>query len=299
MKKPTEHKGKVIDRVEGYKVIDCQECGFKHVSPIPTDEQLDKLYREKFYTKKKANYLKDAEADLEWWTETYKNYFHLLEKHAPGKKLLDIGSGPGYFLKTGKDLGWDVTGFEPSADAAEYASKKLKVKVINDFFGADKAKDLGKFDVVCLSLVLEHLPNPVGLLKEAKSVLKPGGVIFIISPNDYNPLQKVLNESLDFKPWWVSPEQHINYFDFESAQRLLKKLGFKTVEINTSYPMELFLLSGNNYIGNRILGRKCHQQRKNFEINLYKHNPELLNSLYADLAKNGIGREFVVIAKSV
>ena len=61
--------------------------------------------------------------------------------------------------------------------------------------------------------------------------------------------------------------------------------------------MEFFLLSGDNYVGNNELGRKCHFKRKTFEMNMYKYGKEQLNMIYKALADVGIGREFVVIGR--
>ncbi|MEI6478407.1 MAG: class I SAM-dependent methyltransferase [bacterium] len=291
-----QHSGPTLDTVEGYDIIECASCGFKHVNPIPTDEQLDKFYADAFYASEKTDYFKDAETDLDWWTETYKDYYKIFEQNTKGKRLLDIGSGPGYFLKVGQDLGWDVLGVEPSDQAYEY-STSLGVKVKHEFFTAENSKDDGLFDVVCLNLVLEHLPRPAQFLEEVKGVLKPGGLLFILSPNDYNPLQKIVRETITKNPWWVVPTHHLNYFDFASVQGLLKSLGFSIADCLATYPMEFFLLGGENYIGQRDLGRACHLRRKSLEMALYKDNPALLGKTYRDMAKNGIGREFVVIAK--
>ena len=291
-----KHTGPVVDEVDGFEVIDCKVCKFKHVHPIPTDEELGELYAAEFYSKKKPNYLKDSEEDIDWWMETYKNYFKLIGEHTKGKKLLDIGSGPGYFIKCGEKLGFDVTGVEPSKDAAVY-SKKMGLKVINAYFDMELAREIGKFDIVTMNLVLEHIPDPTSFLKAIQTVLKPNGILFLLSPNDYNPFQMILKNDLGFKPWWVSPMQHINYFDFYSVTKLLKRVGFVPEEITTTYPMELFLLSGDNYIGKREVGRKCHKKRKEFEMNLLAGNPDLFNKFYRSLARDGIGREFIIIAK--
>jgi len=292
-----EHTGAVIDSKEGFDIIECETCGFKHVVPIPTPEELNNLYKKEFYSTEKPNYFKDVEEDLEWWEHTYHNFYHLLEKHCPtnSRRLLEIGSGPGYFLKSGKELGWDVLGFEPSKQAAEY-SKTLGVNVVNDFFNETNADRYGTFDVVYMKTVIEHLPDPVALLKSIKSVLKPNGIICIISPNEYNPLQLILRE-MGHEPWWVAPPQHINYFDFKSIKKLLEKIGFDILESTATFPMEFFLLAGENYVGNDELGRKCHFKRKIFEMNLYKLGSEQLNLIYKSLADNGIGREFVVIGR--
>lgn len=294
-KNAAQHRGPIVGEEQGRTIIECKNCGFKHVNPIPTAKEIDDFYKE-FYTDEKPNYFADAEEDLDWWTASYKNYYNQFKKYTKGRKLLDIGSGPGYFLKFGKDLGWEVLGFEPSVHAAKY-SKSLGLNVINDYFTFDKAKAVGKFDVVSLSLVLEHLPDPKKLLEEAKGVLSKNGLIFILSPNEFNPLQKAVVEDGNQKQWWIQPLEHINYFNFLSAKKLLNSVGFNIIDTLTTYPMEFFLLQGENYIGNRKVGRKCHKMRKNFEMNLYRQNPELLNSFYRSLAKNNLGRELIIIAR--
>jgi len=293
------HSGLILDSNAGFDVIECKICGFKHAVPIPTSEKLQNLYEKKFYSSEKPKYFEDAEEDLEWWKLTYLNYYQLFEKYCPknSKKLLEIGSGPGYFLKIGKEYNWEVLGFEPSKQAYEY-SQKFGVKVVNSFFdekSADKYSEF--FDVVYLNTVIEHLPDPVYLLKNVKKTLKPGGIICIVAPNDYNPLQTILRENLGFRDWWVAPPQHINYFDFKSIKKLVEKTGFNVQELLGTFPMEFFLLSGDNYIENEKIGRECHLKRKKFEINMYKSNKNQLNIIYSALAKHGIGREFIIIGK--
>ncbi len=93
------------------------------------------------------------------------------------------------------------------------------------------------------------------------------------------------------------PRHHLNYFDFDSMKRILTRLGFKVKELMGTFPMEFFLLSGDNYISNSKLGRKCHSRRKTFEMNMYKKDTDLLNSIYRTLGDQGIGRELVIIAR--
>lgn len=293
-----EHYGEVIDSKDGFDVIECKTCGFKHVIPIPTPEELNKLYKEEFYSTEKPTYFKSTEEDLEWWNLTYRNYYKMFEKYVSegNRRLLEIGSGPGYFLKCGKELGWNVLGFEPSEEAYRY-SQKFGVKVINKFFDEKNIKEYGKFNVIYINTVIEHLPDPVSIIKIAKNILKSKGIICIISPNDFNPLQNILRNNLGYNPWWVAPPQHINYFNFESIKKLLERLGFEIIESTGTFPMEFFLLSGDNYVGNDKLGRECHFKRKTFEMSMYKYGREQLNMIYKALSDNGIGREFVIISK--
>jgi len=290
------HHGKIIDRVKNYKVIDCISCYFIHVIPIPSNRVIRKLYKEEFYSKKKQKYFKESEEDLDWWGLTYRNYYKILEKYTKGRKLLEIGSGPGYFLSCGNKLGWNVLGLEPSKEAYLY-SKKLGVDVVNGFFTEKFIQKYGKFDVVSAMFVLEHLINPHSFIENIKHSLKKGGLFFLISPNDYNPLQVILKKKKGYKPWWISPPQHINYFSFKSIKNLLHKKGFEVIDQYSTFPMEYYLLSGDNYINNPTAGRKYHNKRKEFETNMFKYGSKYLNDMYKALSGCDIGREFVIIAK--
>ena len=290
------HHGPVMATVDGYDVIDCRACGFRHIDPLFTDEELRKFYDGEFYESERPDYFERMEADKDWWMLRYQYYFEMLEEHAPGRRILDIGSGPGYFLEAGRTRGWQVLGFEPSRMAADYARAR-GLAVVNDFFTAGAAKAHGLFDVISLSMVLEHVRDPIQLIEEARSLLAPGGLLLLISPNDFNPLQMTLWKKLGFSPWWVNPRHHLNYFDTVSAQAFVAARGFDVVHMETSYPLENFLLAGRNYVGDPALGRACHNERKAFESTLFRHDKPRIKALAASWAAQGIGREFLVLGK--
>jgi SAM-dependent methyltransferase len=286
----------VLATVDGYDVIECEACGFRHIDPLFTDEDLKKFYDGEFYEKERPDYFDRMEADKEWWMLRYRHYYSLLEAHAPGRRILDIGSGPGYFLEAGRERGWQVLGFEPSRMAADYTAGR-GLAVVNDFFSAAKAKEHGLFDAISLSMVLEHVRDPARLIEDARSLLVPGGLLLLISPNDFNPLQMTLWKKLGFQPWWVNPRHHLNYFDTVSAGKFLTRRRFEILHLETSYPLENFLLAGRNYVGNPALGRECHNERKAFESALFRHDRERMRALAASWAAQGIGREFIILGK--
>ena len=290
------HYGPVLASVDGFDVIDCQACGFRHIDPLFTTEQLRKFYEDEFYQSERPDYFERMEADRDWWMLRYHYYYEILETHAPGRRLLDIGSGPGYFLDAGRERGWQVTGFEPSRAAADYARGR-GLAVVHDFFSAAKARQHGPFDAISMSMVLEHVRDPISLIEEARSLLVPGGLLFVASPNDFNPLQMVLWKKMGFQPWWVNPKHHLNYFDTRSAQAFLKARRFDVLHLETSYPLENFLLAGRNYVGNPALGRECHNERKAFESALFRHDKNRMKALAASWAAQGIGREFIILGR--
>ena len=116
-------------------------------------------------------------------------------------------------------------------------------------------------------------------------------------PNDYNGLQEAVRAG-GAAPWWLAPPHHLNYFDFDSLSALLSKLGLEVMESLTSFPMELFLLMGENYVGNDTLGRSCHARRKQFDLSLEQAGlGHVRRKLYGALAKAGLGREAIIIAR--
>lgn len=53
-----QHIGHLVDDIDGFQVIECQSCGFKHVHPLPTEDELEKIYRHEYYTLDKPLFFK-------------------------------------------------------------------------------------------------------------------------------------------------------------------------------------------------------------------------------------------------
>jgi SAM-dependent methyltransferase len=299
MIKEIEHSGHVLISSNGFDIIDCIKCGHKHINPIPTEEELEYVYKHEYYTKDKPNYIGENIQDKRWWEMTYNRRFEIFENSlSPDRrKMLDIGSGPGVFLETGNKRNWITTGIEPNNKAAEHCIKKgLDIK--NVMFNSQTSKALAKFDVINLSLVLEHIADPRGMIELVYNQLNEKGLICIVVPNDFNPFQMILQNYLGFEPWWVSPPHHINYFDFNSLGKLLDRCGFEVIHKESTFPIDMFLLMGDNYIDDNSVGRSCHQKRMNLETAVVKSgNADLLSQFYQLMGDIGIGREVLMVAK--
>ena len=288
-----EHSGEVLETVGDFDVIDCRGCGFRHVVPLPTTDELSKVYREDYYATEKPLYLEQNAGNL-----ASRDRFDSYERNLPAgrRRILDVGSGPGSFLLHGRDRGWQVQGIEPSRQSATH-SRELGLPIIEEFLDDALAASLDPFDVIHLSQVLEHIPAPEQMLRCINGLIAPGGLIHVIVPNDFNPFQLALRGA-GLRPWWVAPPHHLNFFDFNSLSALLERCGFIVLERETSFPIDMFLLMGDNYIDDATLGRTCHGRRKNLELNLNAAgmNP-LKRQLFRAMAELGIGREAQILAR--
>lgn len=302
MNKPVvNHEGNILATHLGADVIDCDTCGFAHITPLPDPAELIRFYSEEFYTTAKTDYLANAQADRDWLLSTYNDRFDIFEHLLPAqhRRILDIGCGPGFFLSAGKERGWDVLGIEPSPQAAEFA-RSHGVHVIEGFFDAPNATAIGTQDVVHMSQVLEHIANPTELLRQAHTLLAPNGLICISVPNDFNPLQRALQKANKLDPWWVVPNHHLNYFSFDTLEALLRREGFEPVQREASFPLELFALMGDDYISTPELGSIIHSKRKQLESTLDETGfNDTKRALFSALAVAGLGRLAVVTARKV
>lgn len=293
-----EHHGLRLARRDRHDIVECKACGFRHALPLPDAAHLEKIYRDEYYARDKPAFLTHAAEDQAWARLADSDRLEAIETLLPAerRRLLDIGCGPGYFLQTAVERGWDAHGIEPSRHAAAHA-RALGAQITEGFFNSESAATLGRFDAVNLCNVLEHVPDPAHLIRLAHDVLEPGGVVCVTVPNDFSPLQMAGRAALNTPEWWVAPPHHLNYFNFDSLSALLSHFGFAPQARTTSFPMEAFLMMGDNYVNHPILGRTCHNRRKKFDMAFEAAGlKDTRRGFYRALADLGIGREAVVIA---
>lgn len=290
-----------------FNIVENKEFGFKHISPIPSEEELKKYYEKQYYNKmleangsREAKLLYESEArdaELNWIENTYFEDIDVTLKKLINKesiKLIDIGCGSGEFIDYINTKGYRALGIEPANDAYEQAKNKgLNVKncTFEEYIKEDNLKE--KFDVVNMTSVLELSRNPLEVIRGCRSILKKGGILRVECGNDFSELQQIAHKNINSDKWWVSVPDHINYFNYESIKKIFEYNEFEIVYNTADFPMELFLLMGYDYINNKEIGKECHVARVNFETAL---PPDFRRSFYENLAKIGIGRKIIVYA---
>lgn len=198
---------------------------------------------------------KDPMDDSERWNFDKDQSFAFLGKYlSPPGRLLDIGCGNGRLMYVARRAGWDVKGLELSPVMAKLVRKRLGAAVVvADFTDvAPEDIDAGKFDVICLRHVLEHLPNCLLAMRKIKALLATRGYVLIELPNVESvskKLKRLLTRCGLRKP--VYPEDmaigHANEFCRASFEYLLGATGFELVRWETYSRKPL-----SNVIYNRI-----------------------------------------------
>jgi len=149
--------------------------------------------------------------------------FRYLEKPKPGQKLLDVGCGNGDYLMLAASAGWKVKGVEPDLKALEVArSRGLEVMQGS----IDEVAQTGElFDVITMSHVIEHVHDPVSFVKFAYKCLKPGGILYIDTPNIESFCAKRFGKS------WrgIESPRHLVLFSGLGLRSALKKFGFSNI----------------------------------------------------------------------
>ena len=289
------HPGFVVHRGATINLIDCSSCEFIHAFPRPSEEELEQFYRDNFYNQdRKKDYFDKQRSQLDWWNRVFDKRLLRMEKFLGRKgRLLDVGCGAGFFLSRAKAAGWEVIGLEPSKDAQSYAVEELGLQVFLGGVG-DLQENLAgsKVDVAYSHGVIEHLRDPVQEVTEIIAALENNGIVFTSAANDFNPYQASAVASLGVAPWWILPPEHLNYFTVNSLKKFHEKLGFTTLDLRTSFPIDQFLLMGENYIVNPSRGARAHHRRVSFEESLiYNGYETLLSRLEEANATLGVGRQ--------
>lgn len=155
--------------------------------------------------------LADSE-DVYWSIRT------CVERLAPGARLLEVGAGLGYLTYSLRKAGYDAIGMDISRAAVENANANYGPY----FQAADLAEwslqKVGEFDMVLMTELIEHLPDPLRFLRMASSLLRPGGRLIVTTPNR------------SYYPKWMlwetdPPPVHLWWFSENSMEVFARELG--------------------------------------------------------------------------
>jgi len=194
-----------------------------------------------------AGYYRTAASDLSGTSPDAAIYLHGLLKGKGIEKgrILDVGCSTGKLIYHLRTLGWEVAGCDVNADAVSVA----RSNGLNAYLGAIETLDLeeGRFDVITMSDVLEHLPSLERALQRAHSLLNERGVLVIRIPSaDCGFARSTLFLSRMTGLPWAHSEAPYHLFDFseKSIREILNRKGFEIMSIDFSGKSPFFYTVG-------------------------------------------------------
>jgi SAM-dependent methyltransferase len=203
----------------GYEVVSCERCGFVYADTAVTQEDYDRFYASysKYEDKKIGTGGGEAPSDAVRLDETADCIARILPSR--DARILDIGCANGGLLMRLKKLGFqNLCGFDLPPGCVEN-TRKLG---IDAQFGSvtEHPQDAGKFDLIILSHVMEHLRDIRPAIQSVEKLLKAGGLIYIEVPDASEYASHVVAPFQDFNT------EHINHFSIQGMENLMGQLGF-------------------------------------------------------------------------
>ena len=240
-----EVEERITGRNTEFAVLKCKNCGLACTSPQPVKSELAVYYPEESYYSFQttdSSALKERLKDIcleeiggypqpakrnillrfarKLITQMMAKNISVIIPYIENGRILDVGCGSGRFLKWLKEHGWDVYGVELSEKAAQNAAKSG----LNVFCGElqDAGYSSGSFDAILINQVLEHVHDPMAILREANRLLKNGGRLIVGVPNIES------YESRIFGEYWspLDIPRHLYHFSFPVLAAMLDMTGF-------------------------------------------------------------------------
>src|SRR3546814_908314 len=234
--------------------------GFLEVVDRPSPEELSDYYARTYYQTERSSFrgvypLTVCKVSTLRFARRAEQAIQLLGRDRPGR-LLDVGCGEGFLLKAFAARGWDVAGVDFSIAGVESMNPDVADRIQQgDIFALLEARIAAgeTFDLVWLGNVLEHVLDPVGLMRKLRDLVDSWGVLVTTVPNDGNLYHEDLFTSgLVDRRFWIAIPDHMSYFTAGSLRATADATGWDTLAMLGDFPIDLFLAhEGSNYIGDR------------------------------------------------
>jgi 2-polyprenyl-3-methyl-5-hydroxy-6-metoxy-1,4-benzoquinol methylase len=199
----------------------------------------------------------------------YKRIVPKLSPFLRSGRLLEIGSGYGYFLEMASRSGWKAEGVEISKYAAAIARSRGCQVHEEDLLTLPLLSET--YDVVAMWDVIEHFLHPGEILRRCAELLRPGGVLILRTPNAraLHPGGGLVRAAYRHLAYPANTPQHVFHFTPERLSLLVERSGFREIEIDTHDGWEERPVSGRNRlvrIGRHVILRHAHAKGWPYEF---------------------------------
>ncbi len=221
-------------KVNHYNLHTCSNCGFKFVNPLPTIEEIEIFYNKTRVVENLSETIKNSIISFDtiknnpkkdWFDLVLNKSKNILKKEK--LSILELGSGYGFFIHYCNNQGHKAIGTEVTKDYALATSASINGSIhyisSNDY---DSVICNSEADLIYLEHVFEHVLDPQTILSKITTKLSPNGILFMSVPNSDSLLARVLK-----KKWpWMTPPDHLYYYNDKSLRMLLESNNYEIIE---------------------------------------------------------------------
>lgn len=193
------------------KLVRCRRCDLNYLNPRQKQQDLQKKYSHDY----SAGYIAKEKSKRKRAKKIIRNIL----RHKTTGNFLDIGCSAGFILNEARARGFETYGVDISPLGLNYAKDILKLKVYEGDLENSKFPEKF-FDVITLYNLIEHIPDPLKLLKEIARVSKKGALIEIWTPDIGHWRAKLRKER-----WNNIFPEHLYYFTKPTLCKMLEKSG--------------------------------------------------------------------------
>lgn len=228
------YEGRVPEAVlaaGNYKIASCNRCGLIYQAEILDSEHMFELYENWISAEHSLDKKQYADTGLfKRYSSDIEGLASMVNKKPRDTRVLEFGSGWGYWARVAQAYGFDVTGIELSRARREYS----QARCLNVF---EKLDDLGekKFDVIYSNQVFEHVDDPRDVLRQLVRFLADDGAIKISVPNGRDMLKKVSRSDWVASKDALHPLEHVNCFTRKSLSSLAGYEGLALVPAGVAW----------------------------------------------------------------
>jgi SAM-dependent methyltransferase len=215
--------------IDQWRLVRCDSCGLIYLNPRPTAESISRVYQEAYFADRDIQYPTSAE-QIEREIESRRVAIRRLTRETGlAGHFLDVGCAAGFLVAAAEREGWQAVGVDVSDWSTRFAREQLGLDA-----RTGNLEDLdfeAPFDLIVMSHVLEHLPDPLRTLKVIYEILKPGGLLLVRGPNV---------GSFD-RLWhgrsWRGYELplHFYHFDIATYRRIMSQAGLNVYKIEPDF----------------------------------------------------------------
>ncbi|MEK7603880.1 MAG: class I SAM-dependent methyltransferase [Patescibacteria group bacterium] len=274
-------------------MVRCLNDDLIYVNPQPDKNDFDEFYESSDYFLRGTNDLGYADymADKDAIAKNSRVVINAIKKFCENGKLLDIGCAYGFSLDVARRAGFEVWGNDLNGEAINYACRTLNIANAKLGYLKDINYEKNFFDVAMMLGTIEHFQNPQDEVSEARRILKPGGILAVLTVD----MDSIIGRGT------IRPPEHLYYFSGRTLRKFLENNGFEVLRVTPRVMPNVFYFTVEDFFG-RVFDYLCRLTERKFlktaALNLKKIFLFPIKKLnLSQLIMPGIDGQFLIIAR--